>query len=371
MKIRVCILTTVHPPFDTRIFHKQAKTLVREGYDVTLIAQWSKDEIVDGVKIVALHTPRNRLTRVFGLSWRAFRLALHQKADIYHFHDPELLLTGVLLKLFTRGRVIYDVHEDLPKQILNKQWIPLFLRRITAGCAKLTEMVCSRLVDRIVVATPAIARRFLKSRTVLVQNFPKMGELVGDKTTAYKKRPHVAVYVGGISRIRGLEEMVRAVGLLPDKAGVRLVLAGSFSPPELENDVQQLTGWKRVDYLGWQSREGVKKLLSEARVGLVLFHPAPNHIEAQPNKLFEYMSAGIPVIVSDFPLWREIVKGADCGLLVDPLKPEDIASAIYWLLQHPEEAQAMGERGRKAGIERYNWNNESQKLLQMYRELLQ
>ena len=275
MKIRVCILTTVHPPFDTRIFHKQAKTLVREGYDVTLIAQWSKDEIVDGVKIVALHTPRNRLTRVFGLSWRAFRLALHQKADIYHFHDPELLLTGVLLKLFTRGRVIYDVHEDLPKQILNKQWIPLFLRRITAGCAKLTEMVCSRLVDRIVVATPAIARRFLKSRTVLVQNFPKMGELVGDKTTAYKKRPHVAVYVGGISRIRGLEEMVRAVGLLPDKAGVRLVLAGSFSPPELENDVQQLTGWKRVDYLGWQSREGVKKLLSEARVGLVLFHPAP------------------------------------------------------------------------------------------------
>jgi glycosyltransferase involved in cell wall biosynthesis len=338
---------------------------------VTLIAQWSKDEIVDGVKIVALHTPRNRLTRVFGLSWRAFRLALHQKADIYHFHDPELLLTGVLLKLFTRGRVIYDVHEDLPKQILNKQWIPLFLRRITAGCAKLTEMVCSRLVDRIVVATPAIARRFLKSRTVLVQNFPKMGELVGDKTTAYKKRPHVAVYVGGISRIRGLEEMVRAVGLLPDKAGVRLVLAGSFSPPELENDVQQLTGWKRVDYLGWQSREGVKKLLSEARVGLVLFHPAPNHIEAQPNKLFEYMSAGIPVIVSDFPLWREIVKGADCGLLVDPLKPEDIASAIYWLLQHPEEAQAMGERGRKAGIERYNWNNESQKLLQMYRELLQ
>jgi len=227
-----------------------------------------------------LHTPRNRLTRVFGLSWRAFRLALHQKADIYHFHDPELLLTGVLLKLFTRGRVIYDVHEDLPKQILNKQWIPRCLRWITAWCSKLTEMAGSRFVDRIVVATPAIARRFLKSRTVLVQNFPKMGELVGDKTTAYKKRPHVAVYVGGISRIRGLEEMVRAVGLLPDKAGVRLVLAGSFSPPELENDVQQLTGWKRVDYLGWQSREGVKKLLSEARVGLVLFHPAPNHMIA-------------------------------------------------------------------------------------------
>jgi len=371
MKARVCILTTVHPPFDTRIFHKQAKTLVHAGYDVTLIAQWSKDETVDGVKIVALPRPRNRLSRIFGLTWRAFRLALREKADIYHFHDPELLLIGVLLKLFTRGRVIYDVHEDLPKQILNKQWIPLFLRRITAGCAKLTEMVCSGLVDRIVVATPAIARRFLKSRTVLVQNFPKMGELVGDKTTAYKKRPHVAVYVGGISRIRGLEEMVRAVGLLPDKAGVRLVLAGSFSPPELENDVQQLTGWKQVDYLGWQSREGVKKLLSEARVGLVLFHPAPNHIEAQPNKLFEYMSAGIPVVASDFPLWREIVKGADCGLLVDPLKPEDIASAIYWLLQHPEEAQAMGERGRKAVIERYNWNNESQKLLQMYRELLQ
>ena len=371
MKARVCILTTVHPPFDTRIFHKQAKTLVHAGYDVTLIAQWSKDETVDGVKIVALPRPRNRLSRIFGLTWRAFRLALREKADIYHFHDPELLLIGVLLKLFTRARVIYDVHEDLPKQLLNKHWIPRYFRPITAWCAKFAEMVGARVVDRIVVATPAIARHFYKPKIVLVQNFPILGELVEADTILYSKRPHVAVYVGSISMQRGLEEMVRAIGLLPAEAGARLLLAGSFSPPELEKDVQQLTGWKRVDYLGWQSREEIKKVLSQARVGLVTLHPTTNYVESYPVKMFEYMAAGIPVVASDFPLWREIVEGEGCGLLVNPLKPDDIAKAIYWLLQHPEEAQAMGERGRKAVVEYYNWDNESEKLLQMYKELTQ
>ncbi len=371
MKTKVCILTTVHPPFDTRIFHKQAKTLVREGYDVTLIAQWSKDEIVDGVKIIALPTTRNRLTRIFGLTWRAFRLALQQKADIYHFHDPEFLPSGVMLNLFTRAKIVYDLHEDLPRQILNKQWIPRCLRQITAWFAELAEIVGVSFIDRIVTATPVIADRFPFAKTIVVQNYPKLEELKAKNPTPYRYRPLVAVYVGGISRLRGLEEMVRAIGLLPDDVKARLVLAGSFSPPELENDVRQLTGWKRVDYLEWQSREGVKRLLSKVRIGLVTLHPTLNYIDSYPVKLFEYMSAGIPVVASDFPLWREIVEAAGCGLLVDPLKPEEIAKAMLWLFQHQSEAQAMGERGRKAVVERYNWNKESHKLLQMYRELMQ
>ena len=371
MKTRVCLLTTVHPLFDTRIFHKQVKTLLREGYDVTLIVQWPKDEVIDGVKILALPTPQNRLTRIFGLTGRAFYLAWQQGADLYHFHDPELLPTGMLLKILTRAKIIYDVHEDLPKQILNKHWIPKYLKQVASWCAEIAEMAGARFFDRIVAATPAIARRFPVSKTVVVQNFPKLGELAAALPVSYNDRPPVAAYVGGISRERGIEEMVRAVGLLPDKIEARLVLAGSFSPPELEKDIQQLRGWERVDYLGWQSREGVKKLLSGARVGLVLFHPAPNHLEAQPNKLFEYMSAGIPVVASDFPLWREIVEGVGCGLLVDPLNPEEIAKAILWLFQHQAEARAMGERGQKAINERYNWAIESKKLLQAYRELME
>ena len=229
----------------------------------------------------------------------------------------------------------------------------------------------ARFFDRIVAATPTIARRFPAGKTVVVQNFPKLEELVVDNPTPYTHRPPIVAYVGGIARIQGIEEMVRAIGLVPDAVGARLVLAGSFSPPELEKELRRRTEWERVDFLGWQSREGIRKILSEARVGLVTLHPIPNYLDGYPVKLFEYMSAGIPVIASDFPLWREIVEGASCGLLVDPLNPEEIANAIYgfWSVRPKPRLWESGA-GRPMRM-RYNWSIEAQKLLQMYRELMQ
>ncbi len=97
---KVCILTSVHSLFDIRIFHKQAKTLAKAGYDVTLIVQHTRDEVIEGIKVIALPKPKNRFHRMIGLVFRVFRLALTQKADVYHFHDPELLPVGVLLRLF-------------------------------------------------------------------------------------------------------------------------------------------------------------------------------------------------------------------------------------------------------------------------------
>ena len=103
--------------------------------------------------------------------------------------------------------------------------------------------------------------------------------------------------------------------------------------------------------------------------GVVLYHPELNHINAQPNKMFEYMAAGIPVIASDFPLWKEILEGARCGVCVDPLDPDQIADAIRWIVDHPEQAEQMGKNGRKAIIERYNWKREEDTLLGLYRGL--
>ena len=117
------------------------------------------------------------------------------------------------------------------------------------------------------------------------------------------------------------------------------------------------------------SRGGVKELLNSARAGLVLLHPRINYVDALPIKLFEYMAVGIPVIASDFPLWRTIVDGANCGILVDPMKPEQIAKAIDWLLDNPREARKMGERGRRAVLERYNWSLEEKKLIELYDKL--
>ena len=161
---KICILTSVHSVFDTRIFHKEAKTLVHAGYNVTLVAQHSKNEIVDGVKIIALLKPRNRFMRIFGLTWRVFYLALRQGANIYHFHDPELILVGIVLRLLGK-KVIYDVHEDVPKQILNKEWIGnVSIRKIAAFIMNIVEQIGGLLFNRIVVATADIAKNFLKKR---------------------------------------------------------------------------------------------------------------------------------------------------------------------------------------------------------------
>jgi glycosyltransferase involved in cell wall biosynthesis len=368
--LRICILTTVHPPFDTRIFHKEAKTLVRAGYDVALIAQHNKNEVVNGVKIIALPRPRNRFTRIFSLTWQAFRLALHQQADVYHFHDPELLPAGMLLKVFTRAKVIYDVHEDVPQQILTKYWIPTLLGLPMAFLFNMLEKLAARAFDAVVVATRNIAERFSKRDPIVIHNYPDLGMLPNARRVSSEKNEKVIVYVGGISRLRGAVEMVRALEYLPPSLKIRLELIGKFEPSTIEEDLQALPGYKYVRFLGWLPWEPAWQQAQCGLVGLLLFHPAPNHTNALPNKLFEYMAAGLPVIASNFPLWKEIIEGNKCGLTVNPLNPKEIAGAIEYLLTNPDEAKQMGENGRKLVLEKYNWKQEAKRLLELYEKLI-
>lgn len=332
---------------------------------MTVVAPHDQDEEIGGVRIRAVPKPAGRWERMTRTVWRVYRGALDENAQVYHIHDPELIPVGALLRL--RGaHVVYDVHEDVPRQILSKHWIPKWLRGLVADGADLVEHVAAWFMSGIVAATPAIARRFPAHKSTVVQNFPLLGELDSPEALPYGERPPWIVYVGGITGIRGAFEMVRAMELVPDELNARLVLAGNFSPASLEEELRGLPGWRCVEYLGWQSRKQVASLLGKARVGLVVVHPVPNHVEGQPIKLFEYMSAGIPVITSDFPLWREIVEGAGCGLLVDALNPTAIAKAVHWMLEHPEKAEAMGKRGQEAVHNRYNWGGEAQKLLKFY-----
>src|SRR5664280_1729700 len=157
--IKVCILTTVHSPFDIRIFQKEAKSLVKAKYDVTIIAQHDKEEIIDGVNIINLQKPRNRITRMTKTVLSAYRKALQIDADIYHFHDPELIPIGLLLK--KRGKhVIYDVHEDYYEDIKLKRWLPDYFRTLVAVIFKKYELFASRKFDAIITATEMIEKKF-------------------------------------------------------------------------------------------------------------------------------------------------------------------------------------------------------------------
>lgn len=358
-----------HEATDNRVFHKECRSLVDAGYDVTLIAPATADETVGGVHIQSVPPSVNRFRRMTQTVWRVYRLALRQNADIYHFHDPELLPIGVLLK-WKGKRVVYDVHEDVPRQILNKYWLPAWSRRVLAKAVECFELWATKRLDAMVCATPTIAERFCPERTITVRNYPWIDLYASDSPTPYEARRPKLAYVGGISRVRGIYEMMEAMALLPDSLHAQLVVGGPFFPAELESELPARRGGDRTEFVGVLARQDVAKVLAESRIGLVTLHPIPNYLDSLPVKLFEYMAAGIPVIASDFPLWRQIVESAKCGLLVDPLSPQAIADAIQWLVEHPGEAAEMGRRGRETVVARYDWKREAKKLTSLYQQLL-
>jgi glycosyltransferase involved in cell wall biosynthesis len=367
---KVVHLSTVHQPFDNRIFHRECKTLSDAGYQVVLVIPNVRNEVVDGVRIRAVPKPRTRLERMLMTAWQVFRIALDENGDCYHFHDPELIPIGVLLKLYGK-RVVYDVHEELPMQLLGKYYLSsLRIRKMMSRFARLTERIGASFFDGIVVANPITATRFPKKKTIIVRNFPSSTELRTADPLSFDKRPPWVFYVGDISVLRGIKEMVEAIGLVPKELDPRLVLAGKFSPPELESEMRQIPGWERADFVGFQSRVGMAQILAKSRVGLVVLHPTPNYKVSTAWKMFEYMSAGVPVVASDFPLWREIIIKADCGILVDPLDPKAVADAIAWLLQHPADAERMGRNGLAAVREKYHWATQAEKLKELYARLL-
>lgn len=359
-------LTSVHSRYDTRILLKMCRSLAAAGHGVTLVvADGRGEEEKDGVRILDVGKPNGRRDRMVAATRRVLRQALALDADVYHLHDPELLPAGLALKRDGK-RVIFDAHEDLPKQILSKPYLhPLLRRSISALAGGFERFTCRRL-DTVVAATPAIRDKFtsLGINATDINNFPVLGEL--EAQVPWSKKATEVCYVGGIFATRGIREIVAAVAM----SDVRLNLGGSFSEADVSAEVRTMPGWRNVNELGFLSRAGVQDVLASSIAGLVTLHPTPAYLDSLPVKMFEYMSAGLPVIASHFPLWREIIEGNECGICVDPLAPAAIAAAIDRLVENPDLARRMGENGRRAVHERYNWGIEEKKLIGLYRELL-
>ena len=367
-------LTTVHPRFDVRIFVKEAKTLAsHRPYKVLLMVADGKGCVIEEQGRVSIHDfgrlGGGRLGRLFIGPWRAFLAICRIKPAVVHFHDPELIPLGMLLKAIGY-KVIYDIHEDVPTQTYAKHYIPKFIRHFVAIAMSSLERCAAKSLDVMIPATPKIAERFPKNKTVVVQNFPICNELIALRKIPYEDRDLSFAYVGGIAKIRGAFEMIRAFECLSDIKRARLELAGEFSPSRLEDELRMLPGWASVNYHGQVAREQVAHLLGGVRAGLVTLHATANYLDSYPVKMFEYMSAGIPVIASNFPLWRQIIDREGCGLIVDPLNPQAIAKAMRWILDHPAEAEAMGHRGRQAVGCTYNWDGEATKIMRLYDKLL-
>jgi glycosyltransferase involved in cell wall biosynthesis len=369
---KVVHITTVHSALDPRIFHKECRSLERAGFRVTVIGPNRSDTTIERVDIKAIPRDDSRFRRMTRVVWHAYQEAIRQKADIYHFHDPELIPVGLLLRINGK-QVIYDIHEDLPKDIMSKFYLPIWSRKSIAWFANKVEGFACGHFSALVVVTPSIAARFrpMNERTIIVHNYPYPKEIVfAEPAGPWSDRKQSVAYVGGITVQRAIREMVFAMSLVPESLNATLELAGNEIMPEAKPEqIYKHPGWRRVKHHGFLDQPSTFRLLHRVRAGLVLFHPEPNHMEAMPQKIFEYMGASLPLIASDFPFWRTMLGPYQCALFVDPKDPRAIAEAVEYILRNPDEAEAMGRRGQQAVLDTYNWDSESEKLVNLYRGL--
>lgn len=367
-KCKVVQLSSVHPSNDTRIFHKICKSLVQAGYSVDLIIQHEKNEKKEGVNIIALPLAKKKSDRIFKIIPKLLKISLrYPKSTIFHFHDPELILIGLFLK--SKGyKVVYDVHEDVPKDLLTKEWIPKAFRKLLSNSVKVLERFASKHFDYVITVVDSIAHRFenYTNSVIQIRNYPILQKSIPLKTQLCEGNKYI-VYIGSLTYRRGLPELIKAIESVKDSS-IKLLIGGAFGDPELERYLKSQHGWGKVEYLGWVEQDSLINVLSNAKAGMVVLRDIPSHRESFPVKMFEYMHSGIPIIASNFPLWEEVVQ--DSGILVNPFEPLEIAKAIDWIVENPKQAKEMGERGRKLVNEKYNWGKEKRTLLELYSNLM-
>ncbi|SFS00325.1 Glycosyltransferase involved in cell wall bisynthesis [Agrococcus baldri] len=360
--IRVTHVSSAHPWTDNRIHFRESASLADAGADVSLVAvESSIGGVTPSVRTLALpKLPRLKRASIGAL--RAVIAALRTRAPILHLHDPELVFALPLLRAFGKT-VIYDAHEDLPEQVGAKAYLSPFLRRPAQWLAH-GIVGLARHADLVVAATETIAKRFPADRTVIVHNYPPLRAEEADAPVA-SNRPRHVVYIGGIASSRGASVMVKAASEPDFPAGWSLELAGTAGDA-LIAALRTRAGWKRVNFHGQVPPDDARDILLSARVGLLLFQDSKPHRDALPTKMFEYFAAGVPVIASDFPLWRTIIDRWQCGTLVDQTDEAAVARAIRRYAENPQLLDEHSRNARTAAEQELNWSTEATALTDAY-----
>jgi len=374
-RVKVCILTSVHPVFDARIFHKEAKTLVKAGYKVVLIAQHSKEETVDGVRIVPLPTPKNRFERMTKVVWKLFRLALKEKAQIYHFHDPELIPVGIVLTLFG-NKVIYDVHEYYSEVIPARGELKRGFKFIRFITNVFIERIPFLIFDLLVFPTYSLEKEHnIPSKSLTLINFPNIENIKeSDNSLNWETKKFDIVHLGTISPPRMKFMLDVATELGKSQENFKWLFLGIS---------QDTINWVKRNH----NREFVQshivfvekvryfealKYVENSRIGFN-YHPYEKRfLVAVPVKVFEYMMMGLPVITTALPELNKCLKNNVHALLIDSQDPVRYSEAIKSLLDDIGKALALGVKGRKLIMEELNWEkSEAKKLLKAYENLIE
>ena len=373
--MHICHITTVHSATDTRIFYRMCRSLAAKGLRVTLIA---RDKAV-GDSLVRLSFWNGSLAkagRVFRVV-RALQAAVSENADVYHFHDPELILVGLALKVLRpSAAVVYDVHEDYPAMMLVKHWLPQALKPVIARAMHIANTIAGLCLDGIVTADPGVQNDFsyvAHDRTLVFYNFPTLS-LFSQEPANLPADMVDLIYIGGMSERAGTFILLDALALLAQQGLRPSVRLGGYTDGEagrlvIQEGIRRRDLGNQVDLVGRIPQAHVPTWLRGGRIGLVPLQPIAKFLKNIPSKMFEYWACGLPVIASDLPPIRRFVSDGENGLLFDPSSPQGLARAIQQLMERPNEAEAMGRNGQQQFYE--HWNNDYQvnRLIHFYEQI--
>jgi len=363
-------MTCVHKRYDTRIYLHECKSLAANGFDVSLIVADGKgDEVRDGIKIYDVGSNQvsrwKRMTKITNLIKQK---AIKLDCDVYHFHDPELMFTGLALSKNGK-KIIVDMHEDYPSYIAEANYIPL--PKVVAYLYEKLENYAVKRFTGVISTRQVINQRLSKycSNIQMITNYPNLASNYKDHIETDKT--FVIAFAGAVVDDWRHKLIIQAIEKIDD---VKYLLAGPVSDSYLET-LRSLKGWSKVEYLGEVPYSKVCKMYESASIGVAVYHYCNNMGGKEGNlantKMFEFMNYGLPFICTDFRLWKQIVEQEEkCGICVNPYSEEEMTEAIKYLITHPEERKQMGVNSRRAAEKKYNWENQERLLVDFYNKII-
>lgn len=362
--MRICHLTSAHTLDDTRILHKECQSLAKFGHEVFLVG-FGVSEFKSGVNIVGLDSkPQNRLNRIISGARRVIKAGLKLDCDVYHLHDPELIPYIPLLRQKNK-KVIFDSHEDIPAQIYEKDWLPL--KSVVSSIYSIIENFFLKRASALIFVTPSMEPRLtdINPKSVLITNYPIVDSSMVQQNDVI--HDDYLCFAGGIMEKWNHGSVIKA---LQKVDGVSYRVYGKPSPPDYLEYLKNIDTKGVLDYRGVIAHSEVMPFYQKALAGICWLIPSPNVGGSEGtlgnNKLFEQMLAGIPVIISNLRLWREIIEENDCGIVVNDSDLDGFVEAVNFLKQNPEKAKTMGENGRRAVLTKYNWTTQEEVLINLY-----
>lgn len=368
---RICHVTSAHPPEDGRIFRRACVSVANAGYETYLVEQGGTYD-KNGVHIIGIGRPKKnvRIYRILFFAKKAYLWAKELDADLYQFHDPELLPYAKKLKKMGKA-VVFDSHENYVEQFKNKPYLPKPVAVMLSDWFSRYSKKVYRILDGLTYPGSDEYKSVydgLNKRVVAIDNLPWLSELYDKYDESIKRKPNTACYVGGLDEARGITQIVKACSA----AKCKLYLAGNFSSDEYRESLEKMEEYSCVEYLGIIGRDEVEQLLQKTSIGLCTLLDIGQYYKMQnlPTKVYEYMSMSMPVVLNDSPYNKEINEKIHIGYCVNPMDIEEMGKTIRRLLDNPDTCKEFGENGRQAIKNRYCWDHEQEKLISMYKDIL-